>query len=84
MSPLTDALWADRFAPQTAVRPLLLPSTLLQSSEADKSGMGAQDELAIHPRKVEDVRTWLKEAFEPKLSKYRVRLCDCSHTCTGR
>lgn len=36
-------------------------------------------ELAVHKRKVEDVRRWLIEAFEggpsAKLRKYRVRVC---------
>lgn len=36
-------------------------------------------ELAVHKRKVEDVRRWLLEAFEggpsAKLRKYRVRAC---------
>ena len=37
-----------------------------------------QEELAVHKRKVQDVRQWLVEAFEGgpsgKLKKYRVRL----------
>jgi len=37
----------------------------------------SQAELAVHCRKVEDVRRWLNEAFEGgpsgKLTKYRVR-----------
>lgn len=37
-----------------------------------------QDELAVHVRKVEDVRRWLNEAFDGgpsgKLTKYRVRI----------
>lgn len=39
---------------------------------------GTEADLAVHVRKVEDVRRWLQEAFEGgpsgKLKKYRVRV----------
>ena len=52
-----------------------------------------EGELAVHVRKVEDVRRWLNEAFEGgpsgKLKKYRVSLyctkvCIRSHTTSPR
>lgn len=30
-----------------------------------------QDELGVHPRKVQDVANWINEAYNPKLAKYR-------------
>lgn len=43
----------------------------------DNEGMSMQADLAIHARKVDDVRRWFMDAFEGgpsgKLRKYRVR-----------
>ncbi|GAA99872.1 uncharacterized protein L969DRAFT_91813 [Mixia osmundae IAM 14324] len=43
------------------------------------------DELAVHPRKIEDVRRWLREALEPgKLAKYRRLLVLSGPTGSGK
>lgn len=74
-----DSLWVDKYEPTSEVRrtlSLLSPITSacpLLKLEHQKA------ELAVHKRKVEDVRRWLLEAFEggpsAKLRKYRVRVC---------
>ena len=33
--------------------------------------MISQDELGVHPKKVNDVSGWFDEAYNPKLAKYR-------------
>lgn len=41
-----------------------------------------QEELAVHKKKVGDVKSWLEEALDdPKLSKYRVSLANFDKVC---
>lgn len=61
-----DQLWVDQFVPQDEVSPV--------SDAMVPNSYPAKTDLAVHKRKVEDVRRWLVDALEsPKLRKYRVR-----------
>jgi hypothetical protein len=66
-----DRLWIDKYEPGTEVSKCRARYNI--SPNKDKA------ELAVHVRKVEDVRRWITEAFDGgpsgKLTKYRV-----SHT----
>lgn len=68
---LDDRLWVDIYEPTTEVYSLKYWFGL------DWYPRGCQAELAVHKKKVEDVRRWFLEAFEGgpsgRLKKYRVR-----------
>jgi cell cycle checkpoint protein len=72
MHEVDTRLWVDTYEPQSEVRHETKDALYMNSNARRKA------ELAVHVRKVKDVRDWLTEAFErgpgDKLRKYRVRL----------
>jgi hypothetical protein len=68
---VADRLWVDIYEPQDEVRIFTLQSV-------NSDSFAVQKTLAVHNKKVDDVRAWLDQAFTGgptgKLRKYRVSI----------